>query len=402
MERCDVLIVGGGLVGSSLAIALDGAGLDVVLAEAAAPAAVSSPAGERNLALARASINALAALGVWPQAMAHAASIRRIEVSRRGRFGRVRLDAAQLGLPEFGAVVPAHALGQALQARVVGCRGVRRVAPARVTAVAAGTSASRVTLAVAGAPMVLDARLVVGADGTESFVRSACGIPVERVDYAQSAFVTTIATGTPLDGCAFERFTAAGPVALLPRADGRAGAVLTVLRDDVAAVAALDDAGFCALLQDRFGYRLGKLRDPGPRKPHPLHGVVASATTGPRTALVGNAAQTIHPIGAQGFNLGLRDALCLAGLLAECAAANGDPGDATLLARHAQQRAADRDATIEASRSLVRWMGDESPLVGVVQSLGFVLLDRSTSLKRRLALHGMGFHGDVPGLALSA
>lgn len=401
MERCDALIVGGGLVGSSLAIALDGAGLDVVLAEATVPAATSAPAGDRNLALARASVNALSALGVWPHAATDAAPIRRIEVSRRGRFGRVRLDAARLGLPEFGAVVPAHALGAALHARVASCRNLRRLAPARVTAIGVGAAASRVTLDVDGAPHAIDARLVVGADGTESFVRSAIGIPVTRVDHGQSAFVTTIATGKPLDGCAFERFTAEGPVALLPRADGRAGAVLTVASGDVAAVAALDDAGFCALLQERFGYRVGRLHGPGPRRPHPLHGVIASAVTGPRAVLVGNAAQTIHPIGAQGFNLGLRDALGLAELLVECAARNEDPGDAALLARHARSRASDRDATIAASRSLVRWMGEEAPLAGIAQSLGFVLLDRSASLKRKLALRGMGFGGDVPGLALS-
>src|SRR5690606_15276295 len=188
----DVLIVGGGLVGSSLAIALDGAGWRVALAEAQAPRANphASP-DERNLALASASVNALRGLGVWGLA-APAAPIRRIHVSRRGDFGSVRLEAAKLDLPDFGAVLPARELGNALLQRLDACADLVRLAPATVVALEPGDASNRVVLRTESGEQALDARLVVAADGTESFVRAALGIGVHREDYRQSILVTTV------------------------------------------------------------------------------------------------------------------------------------------------------------------------------------------------------------------
>jgi 2-octaprenyl-6-methoxyphenol hydroxylase len=205
----------------------------------------------------------------------------------------------------------------------------------------------------------------------------------------------------PLDGTAWERFTDSGPVALLPLGERRAGLVLTVPAADAAGVAALDDAAFLAFVHERFGWRAGRFSRPGARKPYPLARLLAERTTAPRTVLVGNAAQTVHPIGAQGFNLGLRDALTLAELLREAAAGGGDPGAAALLARHVERRAPDRAATTAFSDELVRWMGSEALPMRALRSLGLHVLDRVAPLKRRFALRGMGFRGDVPALGLS-
>lgn len=399
-DTYDVLIVGGGLVGASLAIALDGSGLSVALAEAAAPRVDLQPSyDERNLALARASLNALEALGVL-DARSPATPIRRIHVSRRGDFGAVRLDHGELGLPAFGAVMPARELGNALLRRLDTCTSLARLAPAQAIAIEAGADAVSVRLRLGDAEREVRARLLVGADGTESFVRSAFGIGAERHDYAQSAFVTTLTTERPLDGTAYERFTDSGPVALLPLGERRAGLVLSVPVEEAPRVASLDDEAFLAFVHERFGWRAGRFSRPGKRKPYPLARLLAERTTAPRTVLVGNAAQTVHPLGAQGFNLGLRDALTLAELLREAQAAATDPGAADLLVRHVERRAGDRHATTSFSDDLVRLMGNDVLPLRLARSLGFHVLDRFPPLKRRFALRGMGWRGDVSTLGL--
>jgi len=399
-ERCDVLIIGGGLVGSSLAIALDGVGLRTALAEAVPPRVELQPSyDERNLALARASVNALEALGVL-DAQVPATPIRKIHVSRRGDFGAVRLDAAELDLPAFGAVLPARELGNALLRRLGACARLLRLAPAQAVGITAEDATVVVDLRIGEATRRIRTRLVVGADGSESFVRHALGIDVQRHDYAQSAFVTTLTTERPLAGTAYERFTDSGPVALLPVGERRAGLVLTVPAADAAQVAALDDDAFIAFVHERFGWRAGRFSRPGKRKPYPLSRLIAARTTAPRAVLVGNAAQTVHPIGAQGFNLGLRDALTLAELLSEACAGAEDPGSSDLLSRHVERRAEDRAATTAFSDELVRVMGNELLPLRLLRSLGFHVLDRVGPLKHRFALRGMGYRGDVPALSL--
>jgi 2-octaprenyl-6-methoxyphenol hydroxylase len=397
----DVLIIGGGLVGASLAIALDGAGLRVALVEAAPPRVDLQPShDERNLALARATVNALTALGVWETCGARATSIRKIHISRQGEFGAVRMNAVSHGVDAFGAVLPARELGNGLLVRLDVCRGLTRYAPAKLEAIGTDDAAITATLSTADGQIRLRTRLLVGADGTASCVRSALGIEVENVDYAQTAFVTTMTPQHALDGCAYERFTATGPVALLPLAERRAGVVLTVPTVDAAHVGALDDAGFADLLHARFGWRLGRLSRPGKRVSYPLKRVQSQRLTAQRAVLIGNAAQTLHPIGAQGFNLGLRDALTLAELLIDAAEAGSDPGDVALLSAYAERRRKDRAGTIAMSDGLARWTANESPPLKLLRSLGLLALDRVPPLQAALARRGMGFRGKVPRLAL--
>jgi 2-octaprenyl-6-methoxyphenol hydroxylase len=397
MDDVDVLIVGSGLVGASLAIALDGAGLRVALAEAAPLRVDLQPSyDERNLALARATVNALTNLGVWAQIAARATPIRRIHVSRQGEFGAVRLDAVRHRFDAFGAVLPARELGNGLLARLDACRDLARYAPAKLTAITHTDTAVAATLATADGERTLRTRLLVGADGTASFVRAALGIQTDNVDYAQTAFVCTVAPERAPD-CAYERFTASGPVAMLPLTQGRAGVVLTVPTADAARVAALEDAGFIELLHERFGWRLGRLARPGRRVSYPLARSTALRLTAPRAVLVGNAAQTLHPIGAQGFNLGLRDALTLAEMLID---AGGDPGDPELLADYAQRRREDREGTAAMSDALARWTARESPPLKLLRSLGLLALDRIAPVQAALVRRGAGFRGYVPRLAL--
>jgi len=398
MVEHDVLIIGGGLVGASLAIALEGSGLRVALVEAAPPRADLQPSyDERNLALALATVNALTTLGVWARVGARATPIRRIHVSREGEFGAVRLAASKHDVDAFGAVLPARELGNGLLAQLDACHALTRYASAKLIAIDAGVDAVAARLALADGERTMRARLLVGADGTLSFVRSALGIQTLNVDYAQTAFVCTVTPERAPDGCAFERFTASGPVALLPLGERRAGVVLTVPAVDAVRVAALDDVGFIALVQDKFGYRLGRLARPGKRVSYPLMRVQAQRLHASRALLVGNAAQTLHPIGAQGFNLGLRDALTLAELLVE---RGGDPGAPELLRTYAERRREDREGTIAMSDGLARWTANDAPPLKLLRCLSLLAVDRIAPLQQALVRRGMGFRGRPPRLAL--
>jgi 2-octaprenyl-6-methoxyphenol hydroxylase len=396
METVDVLIVGGGLVGSSLAIALDDSAWRVALVETSAPKINAQPSyDERNLALARATVNALDALDVWPSISSRAAPIRNIHISRQGEFGSVRLNATKHDVDFFGAVIPARELGNGLLDRLDRCQSLVRFAPASLQSIERGDDEIVARVKTADGETTIRTRLLVGADGTESLVRSALNIDVERVDYEQTAFVTTIQAERPIDS-AFERFTATGPLALLPLGDRRFGVVLTAPTDDATRVAAFDDAAFVECLHQRFGWRLGRFSRPGRRVSYPLKRVQAQRLIAARSVLIGNAAQTLHPIGAQGFNLGLRDALTLAELLRDAA----DPGADTMLSDYIARRREDREGTIAMSDGLARWTSSESPPLKILRSLSLLALDRIEPLQSALVARGMGFRGVVPDLAL--
>jgi 2-octaprenyl-6-methoxyphenol hydroxylase len=392
-DSTDVLIIGGGLVGASLAIALDAAGIAATLVETAAPRAGAQPSyDERNLALARASVNGLDAIGVWRHARAGATPIRQIHVSRAGEFGSARIEARKHGVEALGWTLPARELGAALLRRLDECTRLTRLAPATLAAIEALANGWRARIRAADGERCIDTALLVGADGSESFVRGQLGIADERHDYRQTLFVCTVTPERGHAHRAWERFADAGPVALLPLAERRCGLVLTVSADEADAVAALDDAGFIALAQRRFGWRLGRLGRPGKRHPYAIHRVAAERITAPRAVLVGNAAQTVHPIGAQGFNLGLRDALTLA----ELVAAGDDPGDAAMLAAHAARRAPDREGIMTMSHGLVQLACLPQPLLAPLRSLMLLACDRLPPLQRALARRGMGFGGEPP------
>jgi 2-octaprenyl-6-methoxyphenol hydroxylase len=341
-------------------------------------------------------VNGLRALGVWPHAEARATPITRIHVSRAGEFGSARLDAARHGVDALGWTLPARELGEALERRLDTCRTLVRWAPAELQALDPIDGGWRATVRTADGIRTLDAALVVGADGTESFVRERLGIAAERHDYGQSLFVCTITPERDPVGRAFERFGDDGPTALLPLAERRAGLVLTVPAEQADAVAALDDAAYAALAQQRFGSRLGRLARPGRRQPWAIRRMAASRLIGARAVLVGNAAQTVHPIGAQGFNLGLRDALTLAELVAEAA----DPGAPALLETYAERRTPDREGTMTMSHGLVQLACLPQPLLAPFRSLALLACDRLPPLQRRLARRGMGFRGEPPRAVL--
>jgi 2-octaprenyl-6-methoxyphenol hydroxylase len=402
----DVLIVGGGLVGASLAIALDRLGLAVGLIEAAPAGALPAVFDQRNLSLAEASVNALNALGVLPRLRAPTGIIARIHISRAGDFGRVLLDAADHGRAGFGRVVVARDFGEALEATLAGLDRLRRYRPARFLGFAdvdGGGDAGlrRARIADENGERTLDARLVVAADGSASAVREALGIAVERHDYRQTLFVARVRGERAPDGTAWERLTDHGPTAVLPRGDGHYGTIHGVATDEADAVAALDDAAYLARLQRVFGWRAGRLLAVGPRSAYPIERVLAERLTAPRAVLVGNAAQSLHPIGAQGFNLGLRDALTLVECIEAGLARGEDAGHPAVLAEHARRRSEDRSRTIAFSDGLARLTADPAPLLSALRSLGLLALEQDAALRAQIVGGAMGYRGDVPRLCRS-
>lgn len=395
----DVLIVGGGLVGASLAIALDRLGLDVGLVEATPAGALPAVFDERNLSFAEATINALRALGVLQLLRAPTGAIRRIHVSRNGDFGRVRLDAADYGREAFGQVVVARDFGEALEARLAELVRLKRYRPARFIGLAEGDAdTQRIRIADGEGEHVLSAKLLVAADGTRSGVRGALGINVDEHDYEQTLFVARVRAERAPDGTAFERFGDDGPTALLPRGDRHYGVIHGVARADAEIVAALDESAWLARLQAAFGWRVGRFLASGPRSAYPITRVVAQRTTASRAVLVGNAAQTLHPIGAQGFNLGLRDALTLAELIE---ADGRDPGATSLLDAYAQRRREDRERTLAFSDGLAKLTANPAPLLRPLRSLGLLVLDRLPSTQALLVGGALGYRGEVPKLCRS-
>ena len=293
-ERHDVLIVGGGLVGASLSIALDRLGRDVGLLEASPAGELPAVFDQRNLSFAAATVNALTALGVMQKLAMAPGPIRRIHVSRAGDFGRVQLEASDYDRPWFGQVVVARDFGQALEARLQELPQLRRYRPMRFLGLGEVVDGYRqVRVADETGERVLLARLVVGADGTTSGVRGALGIEVDRHDFQQTLFVARVRSQRAPDGTAWERFTDTGPTALLPRGDRHFGTVHGVARDQADAVMALDDAAWLQRLQDAIGWRAGRLLESGPRSAYPLIQVLA-LLAGTAVVVVGLLADLLH------------------------------------------------------------------------------------------------------------
>lgn len=411
----DVAIVGGGMVGASLALALAATPLSVALVEGVDPAAAQPQPSfdDRTTALGNGTRRILESLGAWDAMRPHAAPIRSIHVSDAGRFGFARLEAAQQRVDAFGYVVVNRVIGQALWAQLAAARSLLRCMPARAAGgelldagACRGVRIEPQPGSTAPAlPSALRARLVVAADGAQSPLRAALGIDATVEDYEQVAVIANVSADRPHGDVAYERFTTTGPLALLPLASGDWGLVWTLAPARAEAALGWDDARFLRELQACFGWRAGRFTRVGRRASYALRLLRAARTTAPRAVLIGNAAQALHPVAGQGFNLGLRDAATLAELLAERAAAARaagqafDAGAPELLAEFALRRDADRDGVTRFTDGLVRMFADARPGVGLARDLGLLLFDLSPTAKAALSKVSWGFAGRTPRLA---
>jgi len=393
----DVAIVGGGMVGASLAAGLLGTGRRVLLVEAVPFGALAQPSfDERTTALGNASRRIFEGLGVWQELAPEAAAIRAIHVSEAGRFGAAHLSAAEQGVEALGYVVPNRVLGAALWQRLARAAELELRVPAEVADVVIDDTAVRFQVVSAERREAVTAHLVVAADGAHSQIRAAAGIGAAIEDYDQVAVVANVASDAPHEGNAYERFTPAGPLAVLPLADGTLAVIWACRSADAPAVLALDDAAWLAQLQARFGWRAGRFVRAGRRASYPLRLARAASPLATRTVLIGNAAQALHPVAGQGFNLGLRDAAMLAEVIAN---ASGDVGRRDLLERFAAWRDGDRGGVVRFTDGLVKLFGDTRPGVALLRNLGLLAFDLTPAAKSALARVSLGFGGPSPRLA---
>jgi 2-octaprenyl-6-methoxyphenol hydroxylase len=388
------------MVGASLALALRGLGTRVLLIEGVAPTSQAQPSfDDRTTALGNASRRIFEGLGVWPEIAPQAAAIRRIHVSDAGRFGFARLQAAEQGIDAFGFVVANRVIGAVLWEKLLAAQGslVLRV-PARAERIEIDDQGvSLRVISDAGDCDEVRARLVVAADGAQSSVRLAADIEAGVEDYEQIAIVANVAADQPHDGTAYERFTPSGPLAVLPLHDGSYGVIWSCRPADATKVVSLDDRTYLQELQNRFGWRAGRFVRVGRRASYPLKLTRAATTFAVRTVLIGNAAQALHPVAGQGFNLGLRDAAMLAEVIAN--AAETDVGAPTVLKRFVEWRSVDRGGVIRFTDGLVKLFSSERAAMGLLRNLGLLMFDVMPPAKSALARVSAGFGGPTPRLA---
>jgi 2-octaprenyl-6-methoxyphenol hydroxylase len=400
-ESFDVAIVGGGMVGATLSVALAPLKLRVALVESIPQTSAAQPSfDERTTALSNGSRRILETLGVWQEVSSVATPIAKIHVSDQGHFGFARIDAAEQGLAAMGYVVPNRALGNALWPRLLRSAGLRAFCPAQVGEISAGEGPVTLTVIEGAAKHRIAAKLIVAADGVQSVVRSAFGVEAQSHDYEQTAIITTVLPQRFHDNVAYERFTPDGPLALLPLENGRCALVLTLAPAMAQAAMAWSDQDFLAEVQRRFGFRLGRFLKAGRRVPYRLSISRAMRTSSGRCVIIGNAAQGLHPVAGMGFNLGLRDVASLAELIAErTGQADSDPGSPRLLAEYDAWRAADRGGVIAFTDGLVRLFANPLRSVQRLRNLGLLAFDLLPPAKAALSRLSTGANGRVPKLA---
>ena len=402
-HSCDVLIVGGGLVGAALANALSRIPVRTVLVEEHDPATFAQPGFDgRATALANGSKRILEQLDLWTALAGEAEAIDSIHIGEQGRFGAARILARDERVEALGYTLENRALGAALWKPLEEAPGFACLAPAKLVSFSAADEAVSAEVDLDGSAVAVNARLLIAADGARSSVRESLGIPVHENDYGQRAIIVNVTTEAALAGRAFERFTPHGPLAVLPLSRDRAAVVWTLGHAEADRVMALSDAAFRDELQSAFGFRLGRIERVGRRGLHTLSRVQSGALSDRRTLLVGNAAVSLHPVAGQGFNLALRDVATIAEIIADDVASRGehaDAGSAQVLARYGEWRRDDQRKVAWFTHGLIRGFGARVPGLGTLRGLGLVAFDLVPGGKALLARHTMGMAGRLPRLA---
>lgn len=390
----DVIIIGGGLVGAGLAASLKSSKLRIALIDAKLP----SSNDPRLFALNETSCTFLENLNVWHDLSVHASPIHQVHVSSRGQFGAVRLDKSDISRASLGHVIPAYHIESALNAILTTLPNVTIYRPATLTQLKQsmtedGQHKNEIEIRVQDELMTLEAPLVIGADGADSSVRQFVNIEAEHVDYAETAIVTRTTLQRSHQHIAYERFNKHGAIAMLPLAENECATIWTTSNAEAGTLLALSDTAFLEALQSEFGYRLGRFKQIGVRHHFPLRMVRAKQSVQHGAILLGNAAHTLHPIAAQGFNLALFEVALLAEALQ-------DGVHIDLNAFH-QKVKNQMQTSVAVSHRLSRLFQQASPFLRAFIPFGLIGMDKCPPARRLFINKMMGRNSDMPSLLQS-
>lgn len=396
----EVIIVGGGMVGLSLALMLAKANIGVKLLEAikypnyddADLAPYHSSFDARNSALSRRTVQIYQELGLWDALQEHATPIFEVHITEQGSFGKARLKAEQEKVESFGQVIENAWLGRVLLTEVKKEALIELIDGVQVTALTQDANHAYIEAQRGDEQFKLQSKIVIAADGRDSFCRKALGIGASVHDYDQVAIVTTVQTSKPHNHVGFERFSPLGPLALLPLpGEYRRSVVWPVPKGTEGEwIGDENDQHFLDALQETYGDRAGKFQKTGKRFSFPLSQVLAEKQAAGRVVLMGNAAHTIHPVAGQGFNLCMRDAYVLRRYLMEQTAQGADLGDAAMLLDYEKSRLTDQQRVIKFCDSVVRGFSNQNPILKLIRNTGLVAFDTIPGIKPLVANYAMG------------
>jgi 2-octaprenyl-6-methoxyphenol hydroxylase len=396
----EVIIVGGGMVGLSLALMLAKANIGVKLLEAikypnyddANLAPYHSSFDARNSALSRRSVQIYQKLGLWNALQEHATPILEVHITEQGSFGKARLKAEQEKVESFGQVIENAWLGRVLLTEVRQQPLIELIDGVQVTSLKQDSDQAFIEAQRGDEILSLQAKLLIAADGRDSFCRKALGIGASEHDYDQVAIVTTVQTSKPHNHVGFERFSPLGPLALLPLPGEYHRSVVWPVKKGTEGewLGEENDQHFLDALQETYGDRAGKFQKTGRRFSFPLSQVLAEKQAVGRVVLMGNAAHTIHPVAGQGFNLCMRDAYVLVRYLTEQLAQAADLGDAAMLLDYEKSRLTDQQRVIKFCDSVVRGFSNQNPILKLIRNTGLVAFDTIPGIKPLVANYAMG------------
>lgn len=395
----DVIIVGAGMVGTALACALGEKAFRVAMVDTSKPA-MSWPEEGYDLrvsALTRATQQILETIHVWPRMQAERVSpFREMHVWDAAGEGVLHFDSAELGEATLGHIVENRVTLKALHQQLATLESVRLLTEVQATTLDIDNTTATLTL---NNDEVLNARLIVAADGSRSWVRQQRGISVRGWDYDQTALVTYVKTAQSHQETAWQRFLPTGPLAFLPLTEGYSSIVWSTTPEQAEQLKQLPEDHFAIELQAAFEDQLGVIEEVGPRATFPLRFFETNAYVGSRLALVGDAAHTIHPLAGQGVNLGMADAASLAEVLSSAKQARKDIGSLNVLRQYERWRRADNRSMLVAMDGFKRLFSNQSSLLGWIRNTGMSLVQQTPLVKNTIVRHAMGLSGAQPKLA---